>query len=100
MYRCCLCQRVQPAGTPSVLTVLQTRAVVYPRREQALPPLPAKKGQRKARKERPERRDDPGGVGFETVREQRCCPACAAVLRAAQEPSSEAAERSPVLVQR
>ncbi|WP_293911914.1 hypothetical protein [Deinococcus sp.] len=53
---------------PSVLVPVQTRAVTYPRREKIYPPLPGQ-GER--------RRDDPGGAGFETVRERRCCPACA-----------------------
>jgi len=76
MYRCELCQGLQPAGTPSTLIPTRTRQVPYPPREAAHPPLPSPKT-RSARKRPNPRRDDPGGHGFETVQERRCCPSCA-----------------------
>lgn len=79
MYRCECCSQVQSAGTPSVTLPIQTRARTYPKREDAQPGLPRRgKNGRKIPRKYLEPRDDPGGQGREIVREQRCCPACAA----------------------
>jgi len=78
MYRCEYCQQLQAAGISSVLVPVETRVVTYPFREDALPPLPKKQGDRTRRRRTLDRRDDPGGTGYETVRERRCCPTCAA----------------------
>ena len=52
-YQCEKCKATQPHGTPSNRIVVETREKVYPRRG-----------------------DDPGGKGFETVREMVVCPEC------------------------
>jgi len=70
LYRCEVCSVVVPPRTPSCLIVVATRAVVYPHREKVhyRPPEHGGKGKKI---------DDPGGVGFETVRALRACPSCA-----------------------
>ena len=87
MYRCESCRQVQPAGTPSVLVPVQTRAVTYPFRKDAHPSLPTRTSKGK-RIRRPERRPDPGGTGIETVLAVRCCILCAARLREQGRPLS------------
>jgi len=79
MYTCLSCTQLQAAGVPSVLVPVLTRPVHYPFRAGAHPPLPTGKTVRARKKPEP-RRDDPGGQGFETVREVRYCPVCAAKL--------------------
>jgi len=71
MYRCDVCACVVPSNTPCNRIVIETRAVEYPAREKVhwIPPSHRGKGTWI---------DDPGGHGFETVRELRACPRCAA----------------------
>lgn len=54
-YQCEKCKATQPHGTPSNRVVVETRQKVYPSRHDA---------------------GDPGGKGFETVREMVVCPDC------------------------
>jgi hypothetical protein len=81
MYRCEYCQQLQSAGTPSLLVPVQTRAVTYPKREKVYSPLTSRKPGERRHVRQDERRSDPGGVGFETVREARYCPECARLTR-------------------
>ena len=68
MYQCEICRKVVPPNTPSYKIVVETRPVAYPRRPDA----------NKTRvRGKIEKRDDPGGQGFEIVRELRACPECA-----------------------
>ena len=75
MYRCQLCQSVVPAKTPCHRLVLQWRKKEYPFRPRAnvlvRKPSPDKKPKE-------EYRDDPGGQGYEIVKEIIVCTACAA----------------------
>ena len=70
MYVCELCGTIVPAGTRAVTKVLETRLRVYPRRPEAHP-IPAK-----ARKKNKKKKDDPGGIGREIVREALVCQTC------------------------
>jgi rubredoxin len=67
VYRCHLCGAVVPSNTPAYRKVLETRRREYPFRKDAH--LFMKDG-------RPKKADDPGGVGFEIVREVVVCPEC------------------------
>jgi hypothetical protein len=74
VFRCKLCSRVVPPGTPAVRVAVATRAKVYPYRPRA---------NRVVRvdatgKAKEIRVDDPGGVGREAVREATVCPDCGA----------------------
>lgn len=69
MFRCHFCAACAPAKTKAVRVPIQTRARTYPRRPEAHPYV--QNGKLK-------HRDDPGGVGYEIVREVLACPACAA----------------------
>jgi hypothetical protein len=63
-----VCGGVAPANTSAIRQVVETRRRKYPFREKVNP----------FRKDgRTKRTDDPGGVGFEIVREILICPACA-----------------------
>jgi hypothetical protein len=68
MYRCEICKKVVPANTPSYLVVMDVRPATYARRLGA---------NRFTKNRKTEPRDDPGGSGFEIVRELRACPDCA-----------------------
>lgn len=76
VFRCPLCSRLSPAGTPAVRVPLETRPRTYRSRPNAnrVVRLDAK-GKRKVI-----HLDDPGGVGREAVREVIACPDCAARL--------------------
>jgi len=67
LYRCHLCGVVVPPNTPAHRKVVETRRREYPFRKDAH--LFIKEG-------RPKKTDDPGGVGFEIVREVVVCPSC------------------------
>ena len=69
MYRCEFCKTVVPANTPQYPIVVEKRAVTYPYRPEANRFV--KKGRERKKP------DDPGGTGFEIVREAAACPACA-----------------------
>jgi hypothetical protein len=67
LYRCHLCGVVVPPNTPAHRKVVETRRREYPFRKDAH--LFMKDG-------RPKKADDPGGVGFEIVREVVVCSSC------------------------
>jgi hypothetical protein len=66
MYRCESCRRVAAPGVPCARKVVKTRSVFYPVRYEVQRPRPGKS----------KFTDDPGGTGWETVRELKVCPAC------------------------
>lgn len=79
MYKCELCNKVQPPRTRSNRVVVEARPTEYPSRPKA-------NRQRSGRKSR--LFDDPGGAGYEIGKEAVACPACASeheVKRAADE---------------
>lgn len=67
LYRCQLCDVVVPANTPSHRKVVETRPRKYPFREKA---------NHFKKDGRLEKTDDPGGLGYETVREFLVCSSC------------------------
>jgi hypothetical protein len=69
MYQCHLCKQIAPAGTRAHRIVLETRPRTYPFRRAV---------QRYARDGKRLYHDDPGGTGYETVREVLVCAECAA----------------------
>jgi hypothetical protein len=73
MFRCDICDKVVPPGTPARHVIAETRDKHYPRRpgaHQAV--LLTRNGRRKSKQV-----DDPGGNGEEIVEELLVCPACA-----------------------
>lgn len=68
MYRCHFCADCAPAKTKAVRVPVEARARTYPRRPEAQPYFDNGKLKHN---------DDPGGVGYEIVREVLACPACA-----------------------
>ncbi len=76
MYRCEICQKVAPARTKAARIVVETRPRSYPFRPRA---------NRFVHERKVEYRDDPGGSGYEIVREVTACPDCAARLTADKE---------------
>ena len=68
MYRCELCNSVQPPRTRCVKIAVESRPAEYPSRA-------------KAHKMRIGRKlkhfDDPGGAGYEIAKEALACPKCA-----------------------
>ena len=70
MYRCHLCQVVVPARVAARRVVLQRRIRQYPVRPKAF---------RKIKHGKVEYVDDPGGIGWEIVREVLVCAACASL---------------------
>ena len=74
MFRCQLCQCVVPPRTPCHHLVLDRRKRQYPYRSGANTFIRTNEsGKRKEY-----HTDDPGGEGYEVVREVIVCPACAA----------------------
>jgi hypothetical protein len=69
MYRCEICKNVVPANTPITRITAETRAVTYPYRPEANRKITKGSGKLKPH--------DPGGRGFEIVRELIACPDCA-----------------------
>ena len=78
MYICNLCKKNSKPGEPSVPLVVETREKQYPFR----PNVNRVKVRNKDGTAKVELRDDPGGVGIETVREIRAHARCV-VFRAA-----------------
>jgi hypothetical protein len=68
MYRCELCRNLIGPNIPSHKVVAQTRPVEYPFRRDA---------NRFVKERKEEKRDDPGGSGFEIEREVVACAGCA-----------------------
>lgn len=68
MYKCQQCQKVVAPNIQSHRVAIETRHKVYPKRE---------KVNRIAYAGRIVHVDDPGGIGFETVREITVCYECA-----------------------
>ena len=77
MYKCELCGTVVPAGMRAFTQVVETRRRVYPPRPQAHP-VPGK-GKKSSQK----KKDDPGGIGVEIVKEALVCAGCAGPQRPA-----------------
>ena len=72
MYKCEKCQNVVPAKTKAHRVVIETRKKRYPKRERA----------NKIKEDgKVKHIDDPGGMGYETVREIIVCPDCAKKLQ-------------------
>ena len=67
VYRCEQCGVIAAPRTPSHRAVIETREKSYVYRHEANTFV--KEGKR-------EKRDDPGGIGRETVREVRLCTTC------------------------
>ncbi|MEM9073598.1 MAG: hypothetical protein AAGE52_34220 [Myxococcota bacterium] len=68
MYRCELCQVVQPARTRCHKVTTDSRPTEYPSRPKA-------HSMRVGRKAKTF--DDPGGAGYEIAKEAKACPKCA-----------------------
>lgn len=83
MYRCELCNTVQPPRSRSVRVTIESRATEYPSRPKA----------NKLRIGRKTKHfDDPGGAGYEIAKEAIACPKCAhthEAKRAAEEPGDD-----------
>ncbi len=76
-YRCGICDNPQRPGTRAHSMVLDTRDRVYEKRKEAneytaKPEPDERKGKRMLK-------DDPGGRGWEIVREAKACAKCAGV---------------------
>lgn len=69
MFRCHFCAVVAPAKTKAARIPVEARARTYPSRPLAHPYHHDGKLKR---------HDDPGGAGYEIVREVLACPECAA----------------------
>ena len=68
MYRCELCNTVQPPKSRSVRVTTESRPTEYPSRPKA----------NKLRVGRKNKHfDDPGGAGYEIAKEAVACPKCA-----------------------
>ena len=76
MYRCDLCVAVAPPRSPSARVILERRERRYPFRTKAHP-LP-KKLRRRFKDPDEYRKDDPGGLGWEIMKEAIACVAYAA----------------------
>jgi hypothetical protein len=74
MFRCQMCQSVVSPGIPAQRVVLEVRKQEYPFRSRANVIYQKPKD---GKKSKAVRRDDPGGVGHEIVREVLACPSCA-----------------------
>lgn len=83
MYKCQICGVVVPEGIPANHVVLETRKREYPRRTKVFLKKSTEK-KRRRRKPDPDKDyvDDPGGTGFEIVRQAMACKACAEHARA------------------
>lgn len=66
MFRCGNCQQVSKLGEAATPVVVESRGKTYPARGRANPP----------RSPNWDWTDDPGGNGYETVKEIRVCPRC------------------------
>jgi hypothetical protein len=73
VFRCQLCRQAVPPHTPAQRVIVRTRVKKYPFRSAANRIVRvSENGKRKERFI-----DDPGGVGWEAVRELLLCPSCA-----------------------
>ena len=79
MYRCALCSQSIPPRTPARRLILETRSVVYPYRVKAHPSrfVGHPRASPKRHHVTSSCHDDPGGTGWEIVKEVLVCPACA-----------------------
>ena len=68
MYRCQLCNVVQPPRTRAVRVTVESRPTEYPSRPKANRLRVGRKWKQF---------DDPGGAGFEIAKEAVACPSCA-----------------------
>ncbi|MCB9762162.1 MAG: hypothetical protein H6739_20350 [Alphaproteobacteria bacterium] len=94
MYRCYASGVVVPAKRPAHKVIIQVRRKEYPFRRKAVPVrIPGKKNK--------VLRDDPGGVGFEPVREVLMCETAALAFNEAitSHPSGVEALTDPATVQ-
>jgi rubredoxin len=87
MFRCHFCAACPPAKTKAIRITVEARARTYPARPEAHP---------YRREGKLKYQDDPGGTGFEIVREVLACPACATYERRAL-PELAAVRREAVL---
>ncbi len=69
MYRCQLCNVVQPPRTRAIRVTVESRPTEYPSRPKANRLRVGRKWKQF---------DDPGGAGFEIAKEAVACPTCAA----------------------
>ena len=69
MYRCEICKHLIGPNIPSHKVVVETRPATYPVRREA---------NHFTKNRKVEKRDDPGGSGFEIAREVIACANCAA----------------------
>ncbi len=69
MFQCHFCGETVPPGTKSRNVVVGKREKIYPSRNNV---------NRVPGRRRKNSRDDPGGKGFEIVKEVQACPSCAA----------------------
>lgn len=76
MFRCHHCGTVTPPRVSAETVVVETRPRIYPFRRKAHRELTWRESLRTW-----EKRDDPGGTGWEIVREVRVCPPCKGVLQ-------------------
>ncbi|MEM8607005.1 MAG: hypothetical protein AAGF92_07860 [Myxococcota bacterium] len=67
MFRCELCERVSQPGESQIKVIVERRPAEYPSRGKA---------QRSRVGRRSKFGDDPGGAGYEIVREKIACVAC------------------------
>jgi hypothetical protein len=74
MYRCSLCKSLVSSGS-CLKRVTSKRKKYYPVRNYAKKTIIIEKGKKKKKW-----LDDPGGVGWEIVREDQCCVTCAAKI--------------------
>jgi hypothetical protein len=72
MYKCEICHKVIPANVKSYRIPVETRPKAYPVRKDA---------NRIIREGKVSYTDDPGGIGYEVVREVTACPTCAAQMK-------------------
>ena len=84
MYRCQACNVVVPSNTPSRKVVIETRPKNYPPRKEA-------NRLRIAGKKKPLFTDDPGGHGWEAIKEIKVCRVCYERLSAEESEAAAAA---------
>ena len=75
MYHCSICNYLVASGNACLKRVTETRKKYYPVRNYAKKAVVWEKGKKKKKWT-----DDPGGVGWEIVREEWCCAKCAAKI--------------------
>lgn len=69
MYKCQICNTLVPAKTKATVIPIETRSRSYPHRVKANRAVRRPKGNI-------EYPNDPGGKGYETVRQAHACPQC------------------------